>query len=92
VALVEITEAVASILWNVVGIIAALLILWALWQIMQVVRNIREYGDDYVGYMRGEIQAAAKKDEIEILHPTLFNKGRSSKFRRVLEAGREKRK
>lgn len=84
-ALVEIVEAISAVLWSVVGVIGALLVLWALWQIIQVVRNIKEYGNDYVGYMRGEIQAAADQEDIEIIHPTLFHRDRSSKFRKILD-------
>lgn len=84
-ALVETVDAISSILWSVVGVIGALLVLWALWQIIQVVRNIKEYGNDYVGYMRGEIKAAADKEDIEIVHPTLFHRDRSSKFRKILD-------
>ena len=84
-ALVEIVEATSTILWSIVGVIGALLVLWALWQVIQVVRNVKEYGDDYVGYMRGEIKAAAEKEKIDILHPTLFHRDRTNKFRKVLD-------
>lgn len=85
VAIVELTTAFASILWSLVGILGAALVLWFFWQILQVGKNIREYGNDYVGFLRGEIHKAADEEDIEILKPQRGIKDRRSRFKRIIE-------
>lgn len=80
---VEVVQATATLLWASVGIIGTLLILWFLWQILKIGRNLREYGIDYIGFLRGEVHAAAKLEEIEILRPG--SEKRKSKVKRILE-------
>ena len=67
---VEIIKNSSALLWSVVGIIGAVILLWGLWQIIQIVRNLREYGLDYIGFMRGEIYAVAKKHKIDVMKPS----------------------
>jgi len=82
---VTLLNVVAGFLWAIVGIIGGLLVIWFLWQILQVGKNIREYGVDYIGFLRGEIQLAADEEGIEILRPTKGIKDRRSRIKRIIE-------
>lgn len=84
-AIVELTSAFATVLWSLVGIVGAFIVLWFLWQIIQIGKNIREYGNDYVGFLRGEIHRAAEEENIEILKPQSGIKDRRSRFKKVIE-------
>lgn len=68
--MMDLIEKLPIFLWNIALIIGAIMILWGLWQIIQIVRNLREYGLDYIGFMRGDrkkqsdhIETIAKKKE-----------------------------
>jgi len=80
----EMVNAFSSILWSVVGILGAILVLWFLWQILQIGRNLREYGNDYVGFLRGEIHKAGDEEGIEILKPQRGIKDRRSRFQKII--------
>ena len=67
--LTETVSNVSTLLWSVVGIIGAIILLWTLWQVVQIVRNLREYGLDYIGFLRGELYLLAKKHKLTILKP-----------------------
>jgi len=82
---VVLLNTIAGFLWAIVGIIGGVLVIWFLWQILQVGRNIREYGVDYVGFLRGEIQLAADEEGIEILRPTKGIKDRRSRIKRIID-------
>lgn len=60
----------SSLLWSVVSIVGAVIILWAVWQVVQIVRNLKEYGLDYIGFMRGELYSVAKKYDLQIMKPS----------------------
>ena len=66
----ESIQTASSLLWNIVSIIGSIILLWALWQIVQVVRNLREYGLDYIGFLRGELHRVADKHKITVLRPS----------------------
>jgi len=91
-AIVEMTNAFSAILWSLVGIIGALLVLWFLYQILQVGKNIREYGNDYVGFLRGEIHKAGEEEGIDILRPQRGIKDRRSRFKKILEKEQQEKK
>ena len=61
---------VSMLLWSIVSIIGAVILLWALWQLIQIVRNLKEYGLDYIGFLRGELYFLAKKNKLTILKPS----------------------
>ena len=82
---VVLLNTIAGFLWAIVGIIGGVLVIWFLWQILQVGRNIREYGVDYVGFLRGEIQLATDEEGIEILRPTKGIKDRRSRIKRIID-------
>lgn len=84
-AIIELTTAFATVLWSLVGIIGAIIVLWFLWQVLQIGKNIREYGNDYIGFLRGEIHLAASEEGIEILKPQHGIKDRRSKFKKIIE-------
>ena len=67
--LAETVNGASTFLWNVVSIIGAVILLWALWQVIQIVRNLREYGLEYIGFLRGELYSLAKKHKLSILKP-----------------------
>ena len=67
--MIEFIEGISSLLWSSVGIIAAVILLWGFWQFIQVVRNLREYGIDYIGFLRGELYKISDKRKITILKP-----------------------
>lgn len=78
-------EAFARLLWSLAVIAGAVLVLWFLWQLLQIGRNLKEYGLDYTGYLRGEIHAAGKKKEIDIKRPGARH--RQGKFAEILNTG-----
>jgi hypothetical protein len=68
--LLETINSISAFLWSIVGIIGAVILLWGLWQIAQIVRNMKEYGLDFIGFMRGELHFIAKKNKLEIMKPS----------------------
>jgi len=88
-AIIEMTTAFATILWSLVGIVAGIIVLWFLWQILQISKNVKEYGNDYIGFLRGEIHLAASEEGIEILKPQHGIKDRRSRFKRIIEKKEE---
>lgn len=66
----DLIEKLPIFLWNIALIIGAIMILWGLWQIIQIVRNLREYGLDYIGFMRGELYSLAEKNNLTIMKPS----------------------
>jgi len=88
-AIIEMTTAFATILWSLVGIVAGIIVLWFLWQVLQIAKNIKEYGNDYIGFLRGEIHLAADEEGIEILKPQHGIKDRRSRFKRIIEKKEE---
>jgi hypothetical protein len=87
--LLEIVNSISIILWSFVGVIGAIILLWSFWHIAQIVRNIKEYGNDRIGFMRGEIHKVAKVEQIEIIKPSLANK---RTFTARLETWKESKK
>jgi len=78
-------EAFARLLSSLAVIAGAVLVLWFLWQLLQIGRNLKEYGLDYTGFLRGEIQAAADKQSIKIKRPGARH--RQGKFAEILNTG-----
>jgi hypothetical protein len=68
--LLETINNISAFLWSIVGIIVAVILLWGLWQMAQIVRNMKEYGLDYTGFMRGELHLIAKNHNLEIMKPS----------------------
>jgi hypothetical protein len=66
---IETINEVSTLLWSIVGVIGAVIMLWAFWQLIQVVRNLKEYGLDYIGFLRGELYSIAEKNNLEIMKP-----------------------
>ena len=67
---IETVNTASSFLWSIVGIIGAIILLWAFWQIIQIVRNLREYGLDYIGFLRGELYLVARENKLTIMKPS----------------------
>jgi hypothetical protein len=68
--MIDVVDRASSLLWSIVGILGALILLWGLWQVIQIVRNLREYGLEYIGFLRGELYKVADKHELKILKPS----------------------
>ena len=82
-------SSLSSLLWSLAGIVGAAIVLWFLWQILQIGRNLKEYGIDYTGYLRGEVYAAAKQEDIDIRRPV--PRHTRGKFKNILENKSEKK-
>jgi len=67
---VDILNSISSLLWSAIGVIGAIILLWGLWQIIQIVRNLREYGLEFVGFLRGELYKIADKHNLKIMKPS----------------------
>jgi len=83
--MIEIVESVSALLWAIVGITGGIIVLWFMWQLLQIGHNLREYGVDYIGFLRGEIHSAADEEGVEILRPNKHIRDRRGRIRKILQ-------
>jgi type VI protein secretion system component VasK len=75
-------QSVVTLLWALTGIIGAVIIFWFVWQLLQIGRALKEYGVDYIGFLRGEVHTAAEAEGVDILTPTLIK--RRGRIQRII--------